>query len=150
MAANAADARGGAADGAAGVGQDRQRLLLLGQASVKPERRLLGRQVRAAVAVACVRRPLRGATGCSINAVAPGPVAGELWHAPGGLADQRATSTGQTRQQVLDAVASRIPTGRYSSEQEIADVIVFLCSERASNVSGAAWSADGGAVPVII
>lgn len=93
---------------------------------------------------------LYAARGVLINAVAPGPVAGELWHAPGGLADQRATSKGQTRQQVLDAVASRIPTGRYSSEQEIADVIVFLCSERASNVSGAAWSADGGAVPVII
>jgi hypothetical protein len=29
-------------------------------------------------------------------------------------------------------------------------VIVFLCSERASNVAGAAWSADGGAVPVIL
>ena len=32
----------------------------------------------------------------------PGPVAGELWLAPGGLADQRAAITGQTREQVLD------------------------------------------------
>ena len=33
---------------------------------------------------------------------------------------------------------------------EIADVIVFLCSQRASYVTGAAWSVDGGTVPVII
>ena len=32
-------------------------------------------------------------------------------------------------------------------EDEIAAAIVFLCSERASNVAGAAWSVDGGVVP---
>ena len=40
--------------------------------------------------------------------------------------------------------------GTTATEQEIAAVIVFLCSEPASNVAGAAWSVDGGAVPVII
>jgi NAD(P)-dependent dehydrogenase (short-subunit alcohol dehydrogenase family) len=43
-----------------------------------------------------------------------------------------------------------VPLGRLGSPQEIAAVIVFLCSERASNVAGAAWSVDGGSVPVII
>jgi 3-oxoacyl-[acyl-carrier protein] reductase len=43
-----------------------------------------------------------------------------------------------------------VPLGRYGTAQEIADVVVFLCSALASNVSGAAWSADGGSVPVII
>ena len=33
---------------------------------------------------------------------------------------------------------------------EIADVVVFLCSERASNVAGAAWSVDGGTVATIV
>ncbi len=33
---------------------------------------------------------------------------------------------------------------------EIAAAIVFLCSERASNVTGAAWSVDGGSVPTIV
>jgi NAD(P)-dependent dehydrogenase (short-subunit alcohol dehydrogenase family) len=50
---------------------------------------------------------------------------------------------------VLKATAARSPTGRLSSEEEIAAAIAFLCSERASNVAGAAWSLDGGIVPTI-
>jgi 3-oxoacyl-[acyl-carrier protein] reductase len=85
-----------------------------------------------------------------VNAVAPGPVGSELWLAPGGLADQAAAATGSTREQVLDATAKGTPRGQLADAQEIASVIVFLCSEAASNVAGAAWSVDGGAVPVII
>jgi 3-oxoacyl-[acyl-carrier protein] reductase len=88
--------------------------------------------------------------GVLVNAVAPGPVAGELWLSAGGLAEQQAAARGVTREQVLDSTASRLPIGRMGSEEEIAAVIVFLCSERASDVAGAAWSVDGGAVPVII
>jgi 3-oxoacyl-[acyl-carrier protein] reductase len=85
-----------------------------------------------------------------VNAVAPGPVGGDLWLSPGGLADQAAQAGGTTREQVLEATAARTPIGRFATEEEIAAVIVFLCSEPASNVVGAAWSVDGGAVPVII
>ncbi|MBV9940557.1 MAG: SDR family oxidoreductase [Solirubrobacterales bacterium] len=88
--------------------------------------------------------------GVLVNAVAPGPVAGELWLAPGGLAEQQARSRGATRDEVLESVASRTPLGRLGTDEEIAAVIVFLCSARASNVAGAAWSVDGGTVPVII
>jgi 3-oxoacyl-[acyl-carrier protein] reductase len=88
--------------------------------------------------------------GVLVNAVAPGPVADELWLAPGGLADQAAQARGVTREEILKATAGRIPLGRMGAEVEIASVIVFLCSERASNVAGAAWSVDGGTVPVII
>jgi 3-oxoacyl-[acyl-carrier protein] reductase len=88
--------------------------------------------------------------GVLINAVAPGPVGGELWLAAGGLADQAARAGGTTREQVLEATASRLPLGRLGEEREIANVITFLCSEAASDVVGAAWSVDGGAVPVII
>ena len=42
------------------------------------------------------------------------------------------------------------PIGRMSRPEEAAAVVVFLCSERASYVTGAAWSADGGTVPIII
>jgi 3-oxoacyl-[acyl-carrier protein] reductase len=88
--------------------------------------------------------------GVLVNAVAPGPIAGELWLSPGGLADQHAQARGISREQVLEANAARLPIGRMGTDEEIAAVVTFLCSEPASNVAGAAWSADGGSVPVII
>jgi 3-oxoacyl-[acyl-carrier protein] reductase len=87
--------------------------------------------------------------GVLVNAVAPGAVAGSMWLAPGGLADELAERRGTTREEILETVAGRIPLGRMGDEDEIAAVIVFLCSERASNVAGAAWSVDGGTVPTI-
>jgi 3-oxoacyl-[acyl-carrier protein] reductase len=87
--------------------------------------------------------------GVLVNAVTPGPVDGDAWLADGGLADQLAERSGSTREEVLESTRSRSPTGRMSSVEEIAAAIVFLCSERASNVAGAAWSVDGGTVPTI-
>jgi 3-oxoacyl-[acyl-carrier protein] reductase len=91
-----------------------------------------------------------GSKGVLVNAIAPGPIGGDLWLEEGGLADQAAQARGISREEVLEATASRTPLGRLGTEEEIAAVIAFLCSERASNVLGAAWSVDGGTVPVII
>jgi NAD(P)-dependent dehydrogenase (short-subunit alcohol dehydrogenase family) len=88
--------------------------------------------------------------GIRCNAVAPGPTATEAWLAPGGLADQQAKRTGMTRDDVLEAVANGRPLGRLAEPDEIASVIVFLCSDRANYVTGSAWSADGGTVPIIV
>jgi 3-oxoacyl-[acyl-carrier protein] reductase len=85
-----------------------------------------------------------------VNAVTPGPVASPLWTAEGGLADQNAAAKGISREEALQAQVARVPLGRFAEPEEIADVIVFLCSERASVVTGAAWSADGGAVAILI
>jgi len=90
------------------------------------------------------------ASGVLVNAVAPGAVSTELWTAEDGLADQIAKARGSSREAVLAEQASRIPLGRLAGEEEVAAVIVFLCSEAASNVAGAAWSVDGGTVPVIL
>jgi 3-oxoacyl-[acyl-carrier protein] reductase len=91
---------------------------------------------------------LWAARGVLVNAVAPGPVEDELWTEPGGLADQLAARRGSDREKVLESSRSRLPVGRMATPEEIAAAIVFLCSERASNVSGASWSVDGGSVPV--
>jgi 3-oxoacyl-[acyl-carrier protein] reductase len=88
--------------------------------------------------------------GIRCNAVAPGPTLSETWLAPGRLADQQADQTGKSREEVLQAVGGGRPLGRMAEPEEIAAVIVFLCSARSSYVTGAAWSADGGTVPVII
>jgi 3-oxoacyl-[acyl-carrier protein] reductase len=88
--------------------------------------------------------------GVLVNAVAPGAVATGLWTGEGGLADQTGAAGGMTRAEALAAQAAKIPLGRLATAQEIADVVVFLCSERASTVTGAAWSADGGTVATIV
>jgi 3-oxoacyl-[acyl-carrier protein] reductase len=83
--------------------------------------------------------------GIRCNAVTPGPTETDSWLGEGGLADQQGD-----REAVLAKVGAGRPLGRLARPEEIAAVVVFLCSERASYVTGAAWSADGGTVPIII
>jgi 3-oxoacyl-[acyl-carrier protein] reductase len=83
--------------------------------------------------------------GIRCNAVTPGPTATDAWLGEGGLADQQGE-----REEVLAKVGAGRPLGRLAEPEEIAAVIAFLASERASYVTGAAWSADGGTVPIII
>jgi len=89
--------------------------------------------------------------GVLVNAICPGPAKTELWMEPGGLLDQSMEAGGHgSREEALEAAGAGRPIGRLAEVPEIADAIVFLCSERASYVAGAAWSVDGGSVPVII
>jgi 3-oxoacyl-[acyl-carrier protein] reductase len=88
--------------------------------------------------------------GVRCNAVTPGPTATDAWLGDGGLADQQAATSGKTKEEVLEAVGKGRPLGRLAEPDEIAPVVAFLCSDRARYVTGAAWSADGGTVPIII
>ena len=88
--------------------------------------------------------------GIRCNAVTPGPTATDAWLGEGGLADQQGARSGKSRDEVLQAVGAGRPLGRLAEPDEIASVVVFLCSDRAAYVTGAAWSADGGTVPIII
>jgi 3-oxoacyl-[acyl-carrier protein] reductase len=91
-----------------------------------------------------------GAKGVLVNSVSPGPVASELWMADGGLADQTAEARGLTREESIEVQAGKTTLGRFGTPEEIASVVVFLCSERAADVTGANWSVDGGTVATIV
>jgi 3-oxoacyl-[acyl-carrier protein] reductase len=84
------------------------------------------------------------AHGVHVNAVAPGPTGTPLWLAPGGLAAQLAGRAGIGPGEAIERQSGKVPLGRFGEPDEVAAVVVFLCSERASWVTGAAWSADGG------
>jgi 3-oxoacyl-[acyl-carrier protein] reductase len=89
--------------------------------------------------------------GVLVNSVCPGPTKSEMWMAEGGLLDQSKEHGGHdSREEALDVAGGKRPIGRLAEVEEIASVIVFLCSEQAGYVAGAAWSVDGGTVQVII
>ena len=89
--------------------------------------------------------------GVLVNAVCPGPTTSQMWMDEGGLLDQSQEMGGmESREEALRAAGEKRPIGRLAEVDEIAAAIVFLCSERASYVAGAAWSVDGGTVQVII
>ncbi len=72
-----------------------------------------------------------GEYGIRVNCVCPGPVRTKL---------AMAVHT----QDIIDAYHDAIPLNRYGTEQEIANLIVFLCSDKASYITGQVVAADGG------
>ena len=149
--AAAGDARGGSRHGRARLGPDRQRLLDRRQAPLGDDARVLGRQGGRALALAPVRRPLRE-PGRARQRDLPGPdQVGAVDGARAACSTSRPSSPAATsREEALEAAGAKRPIGRLAEVEEIAAAIVFLCSERASYVAGAAWCVDGGTVQVII
>ena len=72
-----------------------------------------------------------GEFGVRVNCVAPGPVRTKL-------------AAAVHTQDIINAYHDAIPLNRYGTEEEIAHVIVFLCSPEASYVTGQVVAADGG------
>ena len=96
-----------------GLGADRQRLLLVGQAAVGDQHGLLGHQGGRAVAVARVRRRLRSRRACWSTRSPRGRWPASCGSAPGGLADQVAAGPGTARERGARATAAeRNPLGR--------------------------------------
>ena len=91
------------------------------------------------------------ADGVLVNAVAPGAVGlGPVARRGRPRRPDRAARTASAASEALKAQMAKVPLGRFAEPAEIADVVVFLCSARASNVTGAAWSVDGGTVATIV
>jgi 3-oxoacyl-[acyl-carrier protein] reductase len=84
------------------------------------------------------------ADGVRVNAIAPGMTLSEGWTGEGELGDKLAAKLGVSREEALRTQGGRSPIGRPLEVDEIARIVVVLCSELASGVAGAAWSVDGG------
>jgi len=78
--------------------------------------------------------------GITVNAVNPGPVDTERWW---GLVRTMAREKGISEDEASHRAIRSIPLGRLCSAEEVANMVVFLASERASFVTGAAISMDG-------
>ena len=90
-----------------------------------------------------------GMRGVRINAVSPGPVSTDLWLGKGGVADTVAKATGvdaETARKNVIASLGGFATGRFTTPEEVATLVVMLCSERTANVTGANYVIDGGLI----
>src|SRR4051795_11179223 len=85
--------------------------------------------------------------GIRINSVSPGPVATDLWLGEDGVAATIGRAPGAAPDAVRDAVIDQgIPTGRFSTPQEVATLVVLLASPRTANVTGSDYVIDGGLI----
>lgn len=79
--------------------------------------------------------------GILVNAVLPGHF---LTDRQKHLSELRAKEQGITPQEYLDKAVHAIPVGRYGQPRELGDTVAFLCSERASFITGVSLQIDGG------
>lgn len=87
--------------------------------------------------------------GVRVNTVSPGPVATDLWLGTGGVAETVGGAVGAQPGDVAAQAAAASPSGRFTRPEEVADVVVFLASDRAGNLIGADIIIDGGLTPTI-
>jgi NAD(P)-dependent dehydrogenase (short-subunit alcohol dehydrogenase family) len=87
-----------------------------------------------------------GPKGIRVNAVSPGQVGTDLWLGEHGVAETVGAATGQDPDEVREAVIAGIPTGRFTTPEEVATLITLLASERLGNVTGANFVIDGGLI----
>jgi len=76
--------------------------------------------------------------GVRVNAVCPGPIDTRMIHSLESMLSPDDPASVGTRYQ------SNIPIGRYGTAEEVANLVIFLCSDLASNITGAQYVVDGG------
>jgi NAD(P)-dependent dehydrogenase (short-subunit alcohol dehydrogenase family) len=87
-----------------------------------------------------------GGRGIRVNSVDPGPVATDLWLGPDGVAARVGAASGRRPEDVAAGAAAGMVTGRFTTPQEVADLVLFLASVRSGNVTGSDYAIDGGLV----
>ncbi len=83
-----------------------------------------------------------GSAGIRVNAVCPGPIKSSM------MRSLEASINPTNPQAVVEQFLAANPAHRYGDPEEVARVVVFLASERASFVNGAAWAVDGGVTAI--
>lgn len=83
-----------------------------------------------------------GKLGVRVNAVCPGPIHTPLWKSIEQAANRENPAA------IKDRFLGRNPSGRFGEPEEVAGVVLFLASDEASYVNGAAWTIDGGRTAV--
>ncbi len=76
--------------------------------------------------------------GVRVNAVCPGPIDTRMIHAIEAQIDPANPAAVEARYRAA------LPQGRYGTAEEVANVVLFLCSDFASSISGAQYVIDGG------
>jgi NAD(P)-dependent dehydrogenase (short-subunit alcohol dehydrogenase family) len=93
-----------------------------------------------------------GPKGIRINDVSPGPVATDLWLGEAGVAHTVAKALGTTpeaaREKVLASIGG-LATGRLTTPEEVATVVLMLASPRTANVTGSNYVIDGGLIKTL-
>ncbi len=87
-----------------------------------------------------------GPKGIRINSISPGPVATDLWLGEHGVAATIAAATGTEPDAVREQALASMPTGRFTTPEEVATLVALLASPRTGNVTGSNYVIDGGLV----
>ena len=87
-----------------------------------------------------------GPKGIRVNCVSPGQVSTDLWLGEHGVAATIADATGVDAETIRTTAAAAIPTGRFTTPQEVATLVTMLASDRTANVTGANYVIDGGLI----
>jgi NAD(P)-dependent dehydrogenase (short-subunit alcohol dehydrogenase family) len=90
-----------------------------------------------------------GPHGVRVNTISPGPVATDLWLGQSGVAQTVSHATGARPEDVERQAAQQMVTGRFTRPEEVADLALFLASDRAANITGADFVIDGGLLPTL-
>lgn len=87
-----------------------------------------------------------GPQGIRITSVSPGPVATDLWLGDDGVAARIGRATGAGSDAIRAQAVAGMPTGRFTTPEEVAAIVALLASPRVANVTGASWVIDGGLI----
>jgi NAD(P)-dependent dehydrogenase (short-subunit alcohol dehydrogenase family) len=90
-----------------------------------------------------------GPRGIRVNTISPGPVSTGLWLGEDGVAATVAGATGAQADAVAKQAATQSVTGRFTTPNEVADLVLMLASDRAANVTGSDFVIDGGLVTTL-